>query len=916
MPAVASREELEIILRAKDEASKVLKGFADGATTALGAATLAVGALATGAVAAAGLIIKLGEHGSKIAKVADSFDALAKSVGASSQAIIESGRAATKGLVTDYELMAAANKGILLGLPITAKEFGTLAEAAIRLGRATERGPTQALNDLILGLARGSPRILDNIGIIVKGEDAYKAYASAIGTSVKDLTQAEKTMAVYSAAVEAAQAKIASMGEMHLTFADHVLQARTSVQNFVDSLARAVATSPVINRALETIVAGFDAAFGSNKATQIAAIMKLVENYAVALVNLGKVTVEVARFVTNAWLGIEYSIRLGIAVIGELIAQVFMWVEGAHRAASSVPIIGSLFADSAKQAREVADATRSAADSLVRDMETVGDRAAASNASFDKMGGFLTKLQGDMRAAGEAGRVAMGEIGTGSKAATGHVFELGEAFEKLEARQLAGVMKVEEATLKSFETLDKAGAAHTARMAAEDEKAWDAQEKLLREEEALSEKMRRAELEALEEQVKHREALAKSFASLADVFGSTREALVAMGVDGDSALMRITTGLQTAASAAEGFFSALASGDTFGMIGSAIGGAIGIASALGIGGDRQIMQVNDLRDAFFEAHGGWLELQKDLANLTDQDLVAKIFNAKTVEQFNAAVAAAMDLLDTQARAQEELQAAIEKYGITIEELGPKFAQQELDKQAAQLLKEFELLSAAGVDVNTLIAKMGPGLVEFVETSIAAGATIPEAMRPVIEQLIAQGLLLDENGEAYTSAEDAGIRFAETLTESMQSVIEEIRNLVAALTGVPNVSRTVTVTTRHQDTYDEGDSGKGPPPDMDRGGIIGRNVLPFIPRAAEGMLTGSQSEQLARVHANEVVAPVQALFEQVGRAAAAAAAAAGGGGGGTVHVHVHVADQEIANTVVRLNRAGRLPIATESLRKTS
>jgi hypothetical protein len=494
---------------------------------------------------------------------------------------------------------------------------------------------------------------------------------------------------------------------------------------------------------------------------------------------------------------------------------------------------------------------------------------------------------------------------------------LGDELERLEQRQIDGAMKVERAQIESFEKLDKAAAAHTASVMADDERAWDAQEKMLREEEALSAKMAAAEAKALDQIRKHREAVADSFGSVADVFGNVREALVAMGVDGSSALMRVTTGLQTAASAASGFMSALAKGDTFGMIGSAIGGAIGIASALGIGGNKEVMKVNDLRDAFFEAHGGWLALQKDLAAITDQDLVRKIFNAKTVEEFNAAVAQAMNLLDTQTRAQEELQAAVEKYGITIEELGPKFAQQELDKQAGQLLKEWELLIAAGVNVNVLLEKMGPSLIDFVETSIAAGATIPKAMQPVIDQLIASGQLLDENGNAYQSAEEAGITYAETLTEAIGSVVEEIRNLVAALTGIPRNVDT-TVTTHHRDTYsEERQQGGDQMEEFARGGVaLPRNVLPFIPRAANGIVAaqpGGTPVVVGEGGQAELVAPVAALADRIGRAAAAAAA---GGGGQTIHVHVEIDKREIANAVVKLNRSGAIPIDAGSIRKTS
>lgn len=493
--------------------------------------------------------------------------------------------------------------------------------------------------------------------------------------------------------------------------------------------------------------------------------------------------------------------------------------------------------------------------------------------------------------------------------------KLAAELEALDRKQIEGAMKVEEAELRSLENLDKAAAAHANFVMGEDEKAWSALEKMLNEEEALSEKVRQAEIAALDEKRKHREALGQTFGGLSTVFGSIREGLVAMGVQGDSALMRITVALQTAASAASGFFSAMARGDTLGMIGSAIGGVVGALSALGIGGNKAVMQVNDLRDAFFKAQGGFVEFQKKLVGLTDQDLTKKIFDAKTVDQYNAAVAEAMALIDGQAKAQQELQAAVEKYGFTIEELGPKFAQQELDKQAAQLMKEFQLLTAAGIDVNNVIGKMGPTMVEFVNTSIAAGASIPKAMRPMVDELIKSGQLLDANGKAFGSAEEAGITFAETLTESMQNVIEEIRKLVAALTGIP----AVTIPVRYQNPgppprwgggggEEEGPGGgDGGEEGMARGGI----VLPFVPRAAQGIVVarpGGRHVLVGEGGQAELVAPVAALADRIGRAAAAAA----GGGSGQV-IQVVLDGRVLAEAMVRRNKAGLFPIAASSVR---
>jgi len=220
------------------------------------------------------------------------------------------------------------------------------------------------------------------------------------------------------------------------------------------------------------------------------------------------------------------------------------------------------------------------------------------------------------------------------------------------------------------------------------------------------------------------------------------------------------------------------------ILGSLAGKALsGLGRALGIGGDPIIMQVNALRDAFFEAQGGFVELQKKLVGLTSQDLVKKIFDAKTVDQFNAAVAEVNGLLGNQEAAQAALADATQRYGFTIEELGPAMQRQELDSQAGQLLQDFKLLTASGIDVGTVISKMGPNLLEFVNTSKAAGQAIPEAMRPMIDQLIASGQLVDENGNAFESAEAAGISFSQTMTEQFQTLIEKIDSFVSALTGI-------------------------------------------------------------------------------------------------------------------------------------
>jgi hypothetical protein len=85
-----------------------------------------------------------------------------------------------------------------------------------------------------------------------------------------------------------------------------------------------------------------------------------------------------------------------------------------------------------------------------------------------------------------------------------------------------------------------------------------------------------------------------------------------------------------------------------GPLGAILGSLAGslLSKLGGLFGNKEIMKLNDIRDAFLAANGGWLALQQELAKGTDEDLVKEIFDAKTVEQFNAAVEKVKAILAT------------------------------------------------------------------------------------------------------------------------------------------------------------------------------------------------------------------------------------------------------------------------------
>lgn len=116
---------------------------------------------------------------------------------------IEPARRATHGLVSDMTLATEANRLVSLGVTDNAEDFGKLAQAAQALGQKLGTSTESAFESLTAALGRGSSMMLDNLGIVVKQEQAHQQYAEQLGKSVDQLTEVEKAEAFRKVALKA-----------------------------------------------------------------------------------------------------------------------------------------------------------------------------------------------------------------------------------------------------------------------------------------------------------------------------------------------------------------------------------------------------------------------------------------------------------------------------------------------------------------------------------------------------------------------------------------------------------------------------------------------------------------------------------------------------------------------------------------
>lgn len=136
---------------------------------------------------------------------------------------------------------------------------------------------------------------------------------------------------------------------------------------------------------------------------------------------------------------------------------------------------------------------------------------------------------------------------------------------------------------------------------------------------------------------------------------------------------------------------------------------------------------------------------------------------------------------------EELTQRAEKYGITLEQLGPKFQQAKISKDAKTLLKDFNDLVGAGAEINGVMIGMSDEVNTFLQNAKKFGSDLPTDMKPMLETFLNAGLLVDENGKKLDSL--AGFSFKDSpLERGLKDLTTAINDLIITLGGVPSAVR--------------------------------------------------------------------------------------------------------------------------------
>lgn len=950
--------DIEVLIKLRDELSKGLKGTESNIGSFVKNAQSSFAVVGTGIAALGGVvaglatgIAALGARGADVADVAGSFDQLTKAAGGG-EAALNTLRTATDGLISNYDLMQSTNLAFGQGLRLTQDQMQLTGESARVLADAVGSDTKQAYETLINAMATGMDRQLKTIGLNIDAADAVQAYANKLGVETSALNENQQIAAKRAAILDAMKAKLGEMGAAELDFGERIQAGKVALENFADGLGVAIAQSPVLNAGLKAVGDAMDQAFGVNQQQTIQMVIGWIEKFAIWLVQAGQTAVEVARFIGNAWYGLNAIFNAFVATVSDQLGMVVGVMLNTAQAASAImpDLFGGAAADAAVEKLQLAkDFLTGFADSSRQAIAGNVDAAGDFNAAMDTVQGTLDGVaQAMVNASGSQDKMAAGSkaAADGLNTVTGGAKAAADAQKLLEAanqRQVDAWEKSEQAVAEWYAEvadmtagltgLTKAQVDEVAKMAmawagvkdvtqvtgqalqdfidrllalreagalgAEGVKALaEAQAELARRQAEMQGPligMTREQIELIQDQADKTEETIALYDKMGTVISGVTNLLAAFGLSGASAFGQLVEGInagiegmmayasatnnaqkaQALLNTAANIYkqgSALGGAATGAMMGFAVGGPIGAGigalagGLLGLfgGAKKAREEMEKLRAQFVQSMGG-MDALRQKAQQAGVSLAA-MFNAKDAKALQAAIAGIQNQLGLWEQAQEGLQQAMDRYGITITDLGPKFAQQELDKVFAQLFQDYKLLTAAGVDLNTVNEKMAGDINAYVQNAMAAGANIPEAFRPILQSLVDQGLLTDAAGNKLENLE--GLTFSETLTESISRIVAAVEQLVDALTRGINASGNLATNLGNLGKpggYGEGGYNNPKFPEYQHGGVVG------------GSLNGLPGRgEIARVgEVPEAIAPLEQVFGKLGDIVASRVAAAAG-----------------------------------------
>lgn len=278
----------------ENEASKAASsgGGIGGLSTAFGAFA---GVVAGGAVLALGgfvskvissidpieTLFSAIDRADAVDDISGAFEKLTAQAGGVADAFTEELQKATKGTISEFELMKLANDALIAGLKPDA--ITTLAGAAKQLSDTLGVETKQAFDNLSKSIESGRTAALRQYGVFVDSQKVIEDYAKSqvkAGQSVKDVADAideqTKIQLIQGAVIDQISKKYGKVEQGSQSLKDKLEILSAAWENVKNAASKFVEYLPFIGKGLDVLIAGFNAAADAIKTwgTRIDSIVK------------------------------------------------------------------------------------------------------------------------------------------------------------------------------------------------------------------------------------------------------------------------------------------------------------------------------------------------------------------------------------------------------------------------------------------------------------------------------------------------------------------------------------------------------------------------------------------------------------------------------------------------------------------
>jgi hypothetical protein len=165
--------------------------------------------------------------------------AFAAATGVAYQSLARDLQAATNNMISFRDAAQAGAIGRAAGL--SAGQLTELSDAAFKVSVALGRDVTDSFNRLVRGVTKAEPELLDELGIVLRLEEATTKYAAALGLNKNQLSIYQKSQAVVNEVLDQTERKFGRIDAIMNPQANALAQLGVAFEEVVDQIKAFIA---------------------------------------------------------------------------------------------------------------------------------------------------------------------------------------------------------------------------------------------------------------------------------------------------------------------------------------------------------------------------------------------------------------------------------------------------------------------------------------------------------------------------------------------------------------------------------------------------------------------------------------------------------------------------------------------------